>query len=280
MLNDEVRNAQYKRAIEAKFKGRAVLDIGMGTGLLSMLAVRAGAEHVYGCEMNPAIAVIAKEIVQKNGEADRVTVVPRASTDIRIGQDIPHQLDGLVTEIMDCGMVGEGLLTSVAHARTHLLKPGAKIVPERIGLNFRLIECADVHNNNFVGEVGDLDLSTFNRYSTKGYFPVRLETWDFRYLSPKTLVLHYELEHGEISPRQALVNVEVTSDGVLHGVAFWFVAELARGIFLSNAPGKKSHWMQAVHCFEHPINVAAGEVIQLRISTDLSNIDVEIVEGS
>lgn len=43
-----------------------VLDIGCGTGLLSMLAARAGAEEVYGCELYEPLAQIAREVTALN----------------------------------------------------------------------------------------------------------------------------------------------------------------------------------------------------------------------
>ena len=53
MLNDVDRNRSYEAGIEAAIReggGRTVLDLGAGTGLLSLMAARAGAERVYACE--------------------------------------------------------------------------------------------------------------------------------------------------------------------------------------------------------------------------------------
>ena len=50
-LNDEYRNSTIELAIkEAIFPGCNVLDIGTGTGLLAMMAVRAGARKMTACE--------------------------------------------------------------------------------------------------------------------------------------------------------------------------------------------------------------------------------------
>jgi SAM-dependent methyltransferase len=90
MLTDSDRNAAYEKAItEAVHKfialhGRAplVLDIGCGTGLLSMMAVRAGAEHVHACEMFTAMADIAKAVTSLNCPG-KVTAHAIRSTELR-----------------------------------------------------------------------------------------------------------------------------------------------------------------------------------------------------
>lgn len=51
MLKDQVRTLTYRNAMyhnKHLFKGKIVLDVGCGTGILSMFAARAGAKHVYG----------------------------------------------------------------------------------------------------------------------------------------------------------------------------------------------------------------------------------------
>ena len=62
MLKDQVRTLSYQKAIEGNpedFKDKVVLDIGCGTGILSIFAARAGAKHVYAID-NAEIALFAK----------------------------------------------------------------------------------------------------------------------------------------------------------------------------------------------------------------------------
>jgi type I protein arginine methyltransferase len=77
MLKDSVRTRAYQRAIEnnpSDFEDKIVLDIGCGTGILSIFAARAGAKHVYAVE-NAEIALFAKEIVKKNGLEHKITIL-------------------------------------------------------------------------------------------------------------------------------------------------------------------------------------------------------------
>ena len=56
MLKDTVRTGSYQDAIVKNkhlFKGKVVLDVGCGTGILSMFAAKAGAKHVVGVSLMP-----------------------------------------------------------------------------------------------------------------------------------------------------------------------------------------------------------------------------------
>jgi tetratricopeptide (TPR) repeat protein len=76
MLNDEKRNDAYDRAIrKTVVNANQVLEIGTGSGLLSMMAARAGARKVVTCEMCRFLAKIAEKIIEKNGFADRIRVI-------------------------------------------------------------------------------------------------------------------------------------------------------------------------------------------------------------
>lgn len=50
MLKDEVRTLTYRNAIyhnKHLFKDKVVMDVGSGTGILSMFAAKAGAKKVF-----------------------------------------------------------------------------------------------------------------------------------------------------------------------------------------------------------------------------------------
>ena len=72
MIQDHARTDAYRRAIESVARGKRVLDVGTGTGILSMFAARAGAAHVDAVDSS-AIIELARDVAEDNGFGDKIT---------------------------------------------------------------------------------------------------------------------------------------------------------------------------------------------------------------
>lgn len=112
------------------FKDKIVLDVGAGTGILSIFAARAGAKHVYAVEYSDT-AVTAREILKENGFSGKVTVIQKRVEDVEVGVDIPEKVDIIISEWMGFCLLYESMLDSVLNARDRLLKLGGLMFPER-----------------------------------------------------------------------------------------------------------------------------------------------------
>ena len=139
MLKDTVRTRAYQRAIEenpAQFKDKIVMDIGCGTGILSIFAARAGAKHVYAIE-NAEIALFAEEIIKRNGLTDKITVIKGKMEEITL--PVP-QVDIIISEWMGYFLLYESMLDSVLWARDKYLVKGGKMLPDKVHMYVAAIE--------------------------------------------------------------------------------------------------------------------------------------------
>jgi protein arginine N-methyltransferase 1 len=143
MLKDEARNEAYWAALQAHAKGKIVLDVGSGTGFLSILAARAGAAHVYAVEASE-MAEVSKDIIEDNLLSDCITVITGRVEDI----SLPCKVDIIVSEWMGFYLVHESMMRSVLTARDRFLKPEGTMIPERADIFCAPVNCdGDVQAN-------------------------------------------------------------------------------------------------------------------------------------
>ena len=101
MLKDRVRTEAYMNSIYNNrhlFRGKVVLDVGCGTGILSMFAAKAGARRVIGIDCATIIHQ-AREIVATNGLSDVVTLLQGRAEDVTLPDGI-EKVDIIISEWM------------------------------------------------------------------------------------------------------------------------------------------------------------------------------------
>ncbi|PWA39939.1 Protein arginine N-methyltransferase [Artemisia annua] len=142
MISDKVRTDAYRQAIVGNpslLKGAVVLDVGCGTGILSLFAAQAGASTVNAVEASEKMASVASQIAKDNGllwnqasNGSGVIKVMNSMVEdlIESGQIEPRSVDVLVSEWMGYCLLYETMLSSVLVARDHWLKPGGAMLPD------------------------------------------------------------------------------------------------------------------------------------------------------
>ncbi len=288
MLADERRNEAYRQAIErAVDETSIVLDIGTGSGLLAMMAARAGARRVVACEISSVLAEAARDVVTANRLADRVVVVNRKSTALRLGEDLEEPANVLVSEIVDVGLLGEGVLPSMRHAIEHLAAPGARVIPRSATVHARLVEIPDLRRVNPVRQISGFDLSAFDRFRIPGdYLDVRLARTPHRFLSDPVEVVGFDFAApspcvSDQAPSPIDILLHASAAGSLHAVAFWFDLHLDEAITVSTAPDAGlMAWGQAVQFLDTDLEVAREEPLRLRALVSDTRIGFTVERAS
>ena len=138
MVSDRSRVGAFRRAIEATCADRVVLESGTGTGILALLAARAGARHVYTVEIDPTVAAHARANIERSG-LSRVELIEGSTLDL-----VPERLTAgrpevVIAENLSTWQVTEPQLQVINHIKESLAAPGAVYLPERI---FNTLELA------------------------------------------------------------------------------------------------------------------------------------------
>uniref|UniRef100_A0A1B6LWV0 Uncharacterized protein n=2 Tax=Graphocephala atropunctata TaxID=36148 RepID=A0A1B6LWV0_9HEMI len=284
MLNDSYRNEAYREAILKKVRQgfTSVLDIGTGTGLLSLYAVTSGARDVHACDYSPTMCSIAQDVLQANKMADSVTIINKLSNSLTIPQDLPRRKSLVVTETMDAGLLGEHLLQTLLHAWDQLLLPPCPqllsdldtcapitqhgvVVPFGARLWAAPIRCPSIARRSFLTDTEHFAwnfkslwlFSDFSEpYDTENLRvvkdckflsdPVEIFTFDFN--NPSQLKQYFEGKND-------CKCVSFLYDGKSDAVAVWFDLILDEDITISSSPflvDTQCCWEQAIFRFSKP----------------------------
>ncbi|CAB4279551.1 unnamed protein product [Prunus armeniaca] len=171
MLNDSHRNRAFREAIDKTISTPChVLDIGSGTGLLSMMAARAmgsmTCRMVTACESYLPMVKLMKKVVRLNGMENQIKLINKRSDELKRGIDITSPAQVLVSEILDSELLGEGLIPSLQHAHDMLLVENPETVPYKATTYGQLVESTflwklhDLHGNEAKASDGILLVPT------------------------------------------------------------------------------------------------------------------------
>ncbi|XP_022725925.1 probable protein arginine N-methyltransferase 6 isoform X3 [Durio zibethinus] len=282
MIKDRVRTETYRAAIfqhQSFIEGKVVMDVGCGTGILSIFCAQAGAKRVY--------AVDASDIAVQDVE-------------------IEEEVDVIISEWMGYMLLYESMLGSVITARDRWLKRGGLILPSNATLYMAPITHPDRYRDSieFWRNVYGIDMSAMLQLAKQCAFEEpcvetitgeNVLTWPHvvKHVDCYTIQLH-ELE--SVSTRYKFQSM---MRAPLHGFAFWFDVEFNgpansptnnhtpssligtsnnnpmdgilkkkrpnpnEALLLSTAPeDPPTHWQQTLIYFYDPVEVEQDQIIE------------------
>ena len=283
MLNDTRRNDAFEAAIIAAIAAAGpdarVLDIGTGSGLLSMMAARAGARSVTACEMVPVIAATAREIIAHNGYANRIAIHTMPSTELRVGEHLDARANILVSEILSSDLLTERVIDTFEDAHARLLTPDAAIIPRAASAIGCLVESAVLSDYVFVDQVSGFDVSPFAALAAQK-LPIHGTMTDWKRLSADVELLRVDLTRKLHKADIGMISIPVEADGMAAGIVQWMQIDLAEGITFDNHPDGYTDggWLQVLHPFPHPVAVRAGDVLNVAVGHDRVTLIVRPLE--
>lgn len=267
MLKDTVRTKSYRNAIlhnKHLFKDKIVLDVGCGTGILSMFAAKAGAKMVIGIDMSEIIDQ-ARQIVKDNGLDKIITLIKGKVEEVTLPVD---QVDIIVSEWMGYFLIYESMLETVLVARDKWLKKGGLILPDKADLFIEALEDAEYKDDkiHFWDDVYGFDFSCIKKIAL---LEPLVDTVNADHvISTACPILKLDLltctkdDLKFTSP----FKVQVKRKDVCHALIAYFDIGFTQGnkqVFFSTGPhAKYTHWKQTVFYLEQDLAVSPGDVIQ------------------
>jgi protein-L-isoaspartate O-methyltransferase len=236
MVDDAVRTNAYAAALRRAVQpGSVVVDIGAGTGILSLLACRFGAARVYAIEPDDAIHV-ARENAESNGLADRIEWIQDLSTNV----GLPEKADVVVSDLRGILPLFGQHIPAIVHARQNFLAESGRLIPERDVLWMALVELRDQESDESSkaapwdpAQFG-LQLEAGRKYIANSTKKVRARPEQLLTTPASCGALDYRTI--ESSPFSGQVRSTVTRNGCATGVVVWFDTQLLGDIGFSNAP--------------------------------------------
>ncbi|KAM3963332.1 arginine methyltransferase 8 [Aphomia sociella] len=285
MLEDEPRNQTYKDAImnnKSYIKNKTVMDVGCGTGILSIFCAQAGAKKVYAVEASN-LAKLAKEIVKENNFEDVIEVIQSKVEDLILPNNM--KVDVIVSEWMGFYLLHEGMLDSVFAARDMFLKDDGQMFPETATIH--IAPCSVPMLYKKWENVHGVSMSTFAKHlrENKGSKPEIINIHSEDLIAKETALCWIDLKEDTIADLDSysLKHVAATSKtGLYQGLCVWFDCTFPNlsndsdgsQVRLDTSPSSlPTHWKQAVIVLPQEQEMEEGEPIAFQLDMKRDHVN-------
>jgi type I protein arginine methyltransferase len=266
LANTGTRLDRFAKALAAAIRpGDTVVDLGAGSGILSVLACRAGARRVYAIEDTDAVS-LARTLVATTPYRDRIEVIHARSFDITL----PEKTDVLVADVHSTFGLQEQGLAAMLDARGRLVKPGGTMVPASMQLCVAPADAGELYASKVDAwrrTVHDVSLEPVRALAVNVLHPARLTPEQL--LAPPVPVCTVDFAHATGLHLSGAARVTAVRAGTLYGICGGIVTMLAGHIQISNLPGDHgtSNFAHAFLPIDAPVAVKAGDAIEIQVDS-------------
>ena len=267
MIKDKIRTGSYKKAIENNkiiFKDKIVLDIGSGTGILSIFAAKAGAKHVYGIEYAD-IADYAKEIIKQNNLSDKITIIQSKVEEAILPVD---KVDIIISEWMGYFLLYESMLDTLLFARDKWLKKDGYLLPDKAQIYLAGIQDS-LYKYNKIDSWDNVYGFNFSVLKNPALAEPIIDNFpNNNIISNSCKIFDIDLYTVKVEDLDFSAGYEIifNKDDTFNGFVTWFDVEfdkLPNKITLSTSPYEPStHWKQVMFYSKNDIEVKKKEKLK------------------
>eukprot|EP00092_Neocalanus_flemingeri_P036177 GFUD01039388.1.p1 GENE.GFUD01039388.1~~GFUD01039388.1.p1 ORF type:complete len:351 (+),score=100.63 GFUD01039388.1:118-1170(+) len=266
MLKDQVRTVTYKNAMHHNkhlFRDKVVLDVGCGTGILSMFAAKAGAKKVIGVDYS-SIVEQAKQIVKDNKLDDIVTIIRGKVEEVELPVE---KVDIIISEWMGYCLFYESMLDSVLFARDKWLAEGGLMFPDRATLYVCAIEDRHYKEQRFEfwDDVYGFDMSCIKNLSLAE--PLVDTVSRSAIVTNNCLLKEFDIQTGkkEDIPFESPFHLQIKRNDYVHALVTFFNVEFSKchkKVWFSTGPDAAyTHWKQTTFYMHEYLTCKKGEEI-------------------
>ncbi len=247
LLGDRSRIAKFRAAIERTVTNDSlVVDLGTGSGVLALIAARAGARKVIAIDINPESVTYARMSAIRNRLDHNMLFAQSHYSDYR-----PHEkADVVLCEMLSSMLLIEQQVPAAIHARKHILKKEGVILPRSASAYVVPAQCDEL----------------WNRFDTEGFVFPRLPQTVKRNeavdLADARELARFDFGNDRLEDRvDSTLEFRIVEDGVIHGLVGMSEADLVDGITLKMEDG----WEDIFLPLEEPVPVNKGDTFTVRI---------------